>query len=75
MDTQAITNIISTVGFPIAAFCWSAWMIKKERDDSRKEMEQLRSEHRAEVQELTKVLSDNNTILEALKQLIEDKLK
>lgn len=75
MDTQAITQIISTVGFPIAAFCWSAWMIKKERDDSRAEMEKLRSEHRAEVSELTKVLSDNNTILEALKQLIEDRLK
>lgn len=75
MDTQAITQIISTVGFPIAAFCWSAYMIKKERDDSRAEMEKLRSEHRQEVSELTKVLSDNNTILEALKQLIEDKLK
>lgn len=74
MDTQAITNLISTVGFPIAAFCWSAWMIKKERDDSRAEMEKLRTEHRAEVQELTKVLTDNNTILTGLKQLIEDKL-
>lgn len=74
MDTQAITTLISTVGFPIAAFCWSAWMIKKERDDSRAEMEKLRTEHRAEVQELTKVLTDNNTILTGLKQLIEDKL-
>lgn len=75
MDTQAITTLISTVGFPIAAFCWSAWMIKKERDDSRAEMEKLRAEHRAEVQELTKVLSDNNEILTSLKQLIEDKLQ
>ena len=74
MDTQAITTLISTVGYPIAAFCWSAWMIKKERDDSRAEMEKLRTEHRAEVQELTKVLTDNNTILTGLKQLIEDKL-
>ena len=74
MDTTAITQIISTLGFPIAAFCWSAWMIKKEREDSRKEMEEMRTEHRQEVTELTKVLSDNNRILEGLRQLIEDKL-
>lgn len=69
-----ILQIIQTVGFPIAAFCWAAYMIGKERTDSRAEMEELRKEHRSEVQELTKVLSDNNSILEALKQLIEDKL-
>lgn len=74
MDTQAITSIISTVGFPIAAFCWSAYMIKKEREDSRKEMETMRAEHRTEISELTKVLNDNNTILQSLKQLIEDKI-
>lgn len=74
MDTQAITTIISTVGFPIAAFCWSAYMIKKEREDSRAEMEQMRTEHRTEITELTKVLSDNTSVLEGLKQLIEDKL-
>ena len=74
MDTQAITTLISTVGFPIAAFCWSAWMIKKERDDSRSEMEKVRAEHKTEVQELTKVLSENNSILSSLKQLIEDKI-
>lgn len=74
MDTQTITTLISTVGFPIAAFCWSAWMIKKERDDSRAEMTKIREEHRTEVQDLTKVLSDNNAILSSLKQLIEDKI-
>ncbi len=75
MDTNAITQIISTVGFPIAAFCWSAYMIKKEREDSRKEMEQMRSEHRTEILELTKVLNDNTTVLQALKQLLEDEFK
>lgn len=75
MDTQTLTQLISTIGFPIAAFCWSAYMIKKERDDSRSEMAQMRSEHRTEVTELTKVLNDNNSILESLKQLLEDELK
>lgn len=74
MDTQTITTIISTVGFPIAAFCWSAYMIKKEREDSRAEMQTMREEHRTEITELTKVLSDNTQVLQGLKQLIEDKL-
>ena len=74
MDTQAIQTLISTVGFPIAAFCWSAYMIKKEREDSRSEMQKMREEHRTEITELTKVLSENTTVLQGLKQLIEDKL-
>lgn len=75
MDTQSITTIISTVGFPIAAFCWSAYMIKKEREDSRKEMETMRAEHRTEITDLTKVLSENTSVLQGLKQLLEDELK
>ena len=73
MDTNTLTTLISTIGFPIAAFCWSAYMIKKERDDSRKEMADLRTEHRTEISELTKVLSENTNVLQGLKQLIEDK--
>lgn len=74
MDTQTITQLISAVGFPIAAFCWSAYMIKKEREDSRAEMQKMREEHSKEASEFTKVIADNTAIITALKQLIEDKL-
>lgn len=74
MDTQALTTLISTLGFPIAAFCWSAYMIKKEREDARADQQKMREEHRSEITELTKVISENNVVLQGLKQLIEDKL-
>lgn len=74
MDTQTITQLISSVGFPIAAFCWSAYMIKKEREDARDDQQKLREEHRTEITELTKVINENNAVLQGLKQLIEDKL-
>lgn len=74
MDTQTITQLISAVGFPIAAFCWSAWMIKKEREDSRAEMAAMREQHAQESTEFSKVIADNTAVLTGLKQLIEDKL-
>ena len=70
-----ISTIISTLGFPIAAFCWSAYMIKKEREDSRKDMQEVREAHKLEMSEVTKVLSDNTIVLQGLKQLLEDKFK
>ena len=74
MDIQAITQIISSVGFPIAAFCWSAYMIQRERSESREEIAKMREEHTKESNEFTKVIADNTAILTGLKQLIEDKL-
>ncbi len=74
MDTQAISQLISTIGFPIASFCWAAWMIQKERTDSRAEIQQIREEHSKESNEFSKVISENTAALTALKQLIEDKL-
>lgn len=63
MDLTAITQLISTIGFPIAACIAIFYMMNKERED-----------HKNEVDALKGVISEINTTLAALKQLIEDKL-
>ncbi len=63
MDTQAITTLITSVGFPIAACCAIFYMMNKERED-----------HKNEVDSLKGVIADINETLSALKQLIQDKL-
>lgn len=63
MDIQGITQLISTIGFPIAACIAIFYMMNKERED-----------HKNEVDALKGVISQINETLAALKQLIQDKL-
>lgn len=55
MDVQAITQIVSTVGFPIAMCCLMGYYIKYTED-----------RHRAEVSELTKAVNNNTLVLQKL---------
>lgn len=64
MDIQTISQLISTIGFPIAACCAIFYMMNKERED-----------HKNEVSTLKDVISNINETLASLKQLIEDKLQ
>lgn len=61
--TEAIVQIISTVGFPIASCCLMFWFLNKEQET-----------HKNEMFELKDVIAKNNEVLASLKQLIEDKL-
>lgn len=68
MDSIEVINAgltaVSTVGFPIAA-CYIMWQYMKKEQEN----------HKAEVDSLKDVISENNVILAQLKQLLEDKLK
>lgn len=64
MDVQTISQLISSIGFPIAACCAIFYMMNKERED-----------HKNEVNTLKDVISNINETLASLKQLIEDKLQ
>lgn len=64
MDTQNIADLITSVGFPIFACVAIFYMLNKERED-----------HKNEVNSLKDVIADINETLSALKQLIEDKMK
>lgn len=63
MDISGWAQIISSIGFPIAACCAIFYMMNKERED-----------HKNEITTLKDVISNINETLASLKQLIEDKL-
>ena len=63
MEMTDLMTAISTVGFPVAFCIMLFWYLREETKNHKEEMLELKS-----------VISENNTILASLKQLIEDKL-
>lgn len=41
MDVNAITTIVGTLGFPIAAYCLIFWELHKQQENHRQEMEKI----------------------------------
>ena len=62
--TEVITQVISTVGFPIAMCLIMFYFLHKEQENHKEEMRELRD-----------VIAQNNEVLVGLKQLLSDKLK
>ena len=61
MDIQAITTIIGSLGFPIAACIACFSMLNKERE-----------EHKVEMQKVTEAINNNTLALEALKGKLDN---
>lgn len=55
MDMSAVTTLIGSLGFPIAACIYCFWMLNKERE-----------EHKAEMAEVTKAINNNTLAVTTL---------
>ena len=55
MDMSAFINLIGSLGFPIAACIGCFWMLNKERE-----------EHKQEMQEVSKAINNNTLALNTL---------
>lgn len=55
MDVNAITQIISNIGFPVAVCLICFWYINKQSE-----------EHKTEIDELTKALNNNTLVMQRL---------
>jgi hypothetical protein len=62
MDMTTVSQLISSVGFPIAACCGMFWYMNKERE-----------EHAAEVKNLTETINNNTLALTQLKDVLTNK--
>lgn len=60
MDVTAITQIISTVGFPIAMCLLLAWYVREQQ-----------KVHQEEVKELSNAVSNNTIVLQRLVDLLD----
>ena len=61
-----IVQIISTVGFPIAACIGLGWYVKYQTDNYRKEVTEMQKEHKDEIAKVTEALNNNTLALQKL---------
>lgn len=62
MDVQAITSIITNVGFPIAVCLICFWYINK-----------MQEQHKAETDKLAEALNNNTIVIQKLINNLENK--
>lgn len=60
MDVQVIGQLIASLGFPIVACCAMFWLVNKQDERHKDEMDGLR-----------KTIEDNTNVLTSLKELIQ----
>lgn len=60
MDAQVIGQLIASLGFPIVAAAAMFWMVNKNEE-----------RHKEEIDNLRKTIADNTSVLASLKELIK----
>ena len=60
MDVQVIGQLIASLGFPIVAAAAMFWMVNKQEE-----------RHKAEMDSMRKTIEDNTNVLASLKELIQ----
>lgn len=70
-DLSAVLSAISTVGFPIICCIAMGWYVKYATDKNREEVAVLNREHKAEIAEVTKAISNNTIVMQQLVDTIE----
>lgn len=70
MDISAITQIISAVGFPIAACGAMAYYVKYITDQNSARMDKLNEDHKAEMSSVTEALNNNTLALQHLTDMM-----
>ncbi len=61
-----IVQIISAVGFPIVAALGCAYFVKWQYEQNSKQVEEMRKEHKEEVNKMTEALNNNTLALQKL---------
>lgn len=60
MDVQVIGQLIASLGFPIVACCAMFWMVNKNEE-----------RHKDELDGMRKTIEDNTTVLSSIKELLQ----
>lgn len=68
-----VVQIISAVGFPIVAALGCAYFVKWQYEQNQKQIEEMRKEHKEEVQKMTDALNNNTLALQKLVDKFDDK--
>lgn len=66
MDLSAITELVSTVGFPIVCFFMSGWYVKYREDKNDEKIDKLNTQHDEESKRMTDAVNNNTIALQKL---------
>lgn len=68
-----VVQIISAVGFPIVAALGCAYFVKWQYEQNQKQIEEMRKEHKEEVQKMTDALNNNTLVIQKLVDKFDEK--
>lgn len=74
MDLQSLSEIISTVGFPIVCFIMCGWYVKYREDKNDEKIDKLNTMHDDESKQMVSALNNNTLALQKLTDKLGDKL-
>lgn len=66
VDFNAISELITTVGFPIVCFLMSGWYVKYREDKNDEKFDKLNAQHDDESRRLTDAVNNNTLALQKL---------
>lgn len=66
MELNAISDIISTVGFPIVCFLMCGWYVKYREDKNDEKLDKLNMMHDDESKQMIAALNNNTLALQKL---------
>ena len=66
MDIRAISDIISTVGFPIVCFLMCGWYVKYREDKNDEKFDKLNAQYDEESKRMIDAVNNNTTALQKL---------
>lgn len=72
MIMNEVVSIISAVGFPIVAAVACGMFVKWQYEQNAKQVDEMRKEHKEEVQKMTEALNNNTLALQKLIDKIGD---
>ena len=66
MDIRAISDIISTVGFPIVCFLMCGWYVKYREDKNDEKFDKLNAQYDEESKQMIDAVNNNTVALQKL---------
>lgn len=73
MDISTVSQLIGSLGFPIAACCAMGWycirsqnQIKEINEQHREEIKEINEKHSADIQKMTEAVNNNTVALQTL---------
>lgn len=64
MDIPTVVQVVSTLGFPIAACCAMGWFVVTTTNKHREEVSKLHEQHAEEMKEVTVAINNNTLALQ-----------